>query len=334
MITTRHEAFGEITYDSASDKFSAKLTSTARFSLSGPLGVGWIILGGCNLRCIHCYGNAEALPKGIIGREGALRVAQQLVDAGTMRVVLSGGEPLLYKHIFDIVRFLANSGVGVVLGTNGTYVTPKILPDLRKCVRVEVSLDGHEPSLHNRIRPSRAGRGNAFAEAIRAIEYCVGEGVEVRVLTAVNRHNQEYLEAIADQVIRLNVREWAVSHTLPAGRALPIFSNFSADPLTVAAAVERVRSTYSRLAVAYSNRVQSHDRYYCLVLPDGRVGTEDMSRGKKVTFASLIDAPDKTWWTRDHYDFRAHFDKWVGNRVDILGQVTPHKSMPQLAIAA
>jgi cyclic pyranopterin phosphate synthase len=104
----------------------------------------------CNFRCVYC------MPKDVFGRdypflphdalltfEEITRVARAFVALGVRKIRLTGGEPLLRKHLERLVEMLAGIGdVDLTLTTNGALLARKAraLRDagLR---RVTVSLD-------------------------------------------------------------------------------------------------------------------------------------------------------------------------------------------------
>jgi MoaA/NifB/PqqE/SkfB family radical SAM enzyme len=312
----RNEVWGKLIYDFDDDEFRAEVTPGQHPVLKAPIGIGWIILGACNQNCIMCYGNVEELPKGRVSLGDALRIAQAIKDAQIMRVVISGGEPLLYPGIFDIVDTLAGHGVSVVLGTNGTFLSDDNVHRLRNCTRVEISLDAADSTLNNKIRVSRSRTGNAWKEGVAAIETCLRANVDVRVLTTLNALNQHQLLDQARLLYEMGVRDWALSWTVPAGRAADIYDQLQPDEAIVGESLEKVRQVWPSLRVRYSNRhPDQFNRFYFLVLPDGEVATEDIKQGGKQTFGSALHIPLVSVWTPDRFNQEAHFAKWVADRI-------------------
>jgi cyclic pyranopterin phosphate synthase len=105
----------------------------------------------CNFRCVYC------MPKDVFGRdypflphsalltfEEITRVARIFVDLGVKKIRLTGGEPLLRRHIERLVEMLARLGDGIdlTLTTNGALLARKAQA-LRDAglKRVTVSLD-------------------------------------------------------------------------------------------------------------------------------------------------------------------------------------------------
>ena len=103
----------------------------------------------CNFRCVYC------MPKEIFGRdykflpqdklltfEEIARVARAFVAAGVAKIRLTGGEPLLRRHLERLVAMLAELPVELTLTTNGVLLAKKARA-LRDAglKRVTVSLD-------------------------------------------------------------------------------------------------------------------------------------------------------------------------------------------------
>jgi cyclic pyranopterin phosphate synthase len=103
----------------------------------------------CNFRCVYC------MPKEVFGRdyqflpraqlldyEEIARLARAFVANGVRKIRITGGEPLVRKHVERLVEMLAPLGVDLTLTTNGTLLPQKaqLLADAGLS-RVTVSLD-------------------------------------------------------------------------------------------------------------------------------------------------------------------------------------------------
>ena len=59
------------------------------------------------------------------------RVLEQAIALGARRIILlGGGEPMLYPHVFEVMRFLHDRGMGIDLFSNGTLITREVADDL------------------------------------------------------------------------------------------------------------------------------------------------------------------------------------------------------------
>lgn len=314
-LIQRSDSVGLVRYDCARDQFSAEIKEGAVLHPDSPLGIAWVIIGGCNLLCVHCYGNQEELPRVILSTKECLTIADKMIAAKVMRVVICGGEPLLRDDIFTIIKHLQEGGVSVVLGTNGTFINQGNIDSIVSCTRVEVSLDAATPESNNIIRPSRVKNGNAWTETMQAIQLCIEAKANLHILTALNLQNQTQIVGIASVLSGLGVTDWALSWTIPAGRARHIYQQLRPEAVVVEQGVLDARRLFPHITIRYTDRItESASRFYCLVLPDGSIGTEDVGQGK-VLFGSLLEQNIASVWNPKNYDLRQHFQKWVGDRI-------------------
>ena len=113
----------------------------------------------CNFRCVYCmpkevFGDDYAYlsRRQLLSFEEMVRVARIFVDFGVEKIRLTGGEPLLRKHIENLIEQLAKLPVEITLTTNGSLLAKKArtLKDAG-LHRVTVSLDGIDDAVFKRM---------------------------------------------------------------------------------------------------------------------------------------------------------------------------------------
>lgn len=74
----------------------------------------------CNLRCKWCYAEGtEYKPTDDMSLELAKKLVNFQAELGVQKVMLIGGEPTLWPHLFEIIELIAQKGMTSVLVTNG-----------------------------------------------------------------------------------------------------------------------------------------------------------------------------------------------------------------------
>jgi AdoMet-dependent heme synthase len=161
-----------------------------------PSLVSWNLTKRCNLRCPHCYLEAGKAAGDELTTAECLGLLAEMRALGTEMVILTGGEPLLRRDIYDIATAAAAAGMWVVMGTNGVLVTDAVAARMVECgVRgVAISIDSIDAGRHDGFR---GGRG-AFAASVRALEVCRTRGLEVLVQTTVMEENYDEVPALLD----------------------------------------------------------------------------------------------------------------------------------------
>jgi radical SAM protein with 4Fe4S-binding SPASM domain len=115
---------------------------------------------------------------------------------GNEMLILTGGEPLLRKDIYDIARCASEQGIWVVMGTNGVLVTDRVAEKMVECgvKGVGISIDSLDPEKHNSFR----GGPNAWEYSVRALEICRAHGLQVLVQSTVMEMNRAEIPALID----------------------------------------------------------------------------------------------------------------------------------------
>ena len=113
----------------------------------------------CNFRCVYCMPKSvfdheyNFLPRAnLLSFEEIFRVARIFVDHGVEKIRITGGEPLLRRHIENLIEKLAKLPVELTLTTNGSLLAKKAraLKDAG-LTRVTVSLDGIDDAVFKRM---------------------------------------------------------------------------------------------------------------------------------------------------------------------------------------
>lgn len=162
-----------------------------------PSLVSWNLTAACNLHCPHCYLDAGRRREGELSTPEAMRVVDELADAGTELLILTGGEPLLRGDLCDIAERATGRGMVVVLGSNGVLLDDAVADELvRAGVRgVGLSIDFVDAAKHDAFR----GLTGAWERTMGAIDECRAAGLEVVMQTTLTEWNIGEL----DQLIAL-----------------------------------------------------------------------------------------------------------------------------------
>jgi cyclic pyranopterin phosphate synthase len=117
------------------------------------------VIDRCNFRCVYC------MPKTVFGREypfikraellsfeEIVRITRACVDHGVEKIRITGGEPLLRRHLENLIEQLARLPVELTLTTNGALLKEKAkaLKDAG-LHRITVSLDGLDDMVFKRM---------------------------------------------------------------------------------------------------------------------------------------------------------------------------------------
>jgi len=167
------------------------------------------LTGKCNLRCKHCYlGDAGDRELSV---EEIRSVLKEFEEMQGLRVLLTGGEPLLHSRFDEINEMLPDLYLRKVLFTNGVLLKKDLLNRL-KVHEIQVSIDGMKGS-HDALR----GNGT-YDLALNALRRALDAGFEISVSTMVYPGNLGDFDAMEELFRSLGVKDWTVDVPCAAGR--------------------------------------------------------------------------------------------------------------------
>ncbi len=179
--------------------------------------VVWNLTRTCNLKCVHCYTNSEAIKyPDELTTDQCKTVLQDLAEFKVPAVLFSGGEPLVRKDLFDLADYARGLGLHVVLSTNGTLIDPDIarrFVDL-KFAYIGISLDSAIPAVHDEFR----GVPGAFQRTMQGFRHCVEAGQKVGLRLTLTRHTAQNLDKLFDFIEAEKIDRACFYHLCPAGR--------------------------------------------------------------------------------------------------------------------
>lgn len=176
---------------------------------SSGVRVLWEITSACNLRCDFCL---VEMKRKQVSLEKALDIADELVARRVDKVLLSGGEPLVFRGVEHVMRRLVDGGVLVKLLTNGTVENEAVYRMIEDDPTIEVSLSVLS------VRPEKADaifrRAGAWAKLCATLDRLRPE--QVNIITAVSTENYDEVEEILD---------WAAARRIPGISVINVFKD-------------------------------------------------------------------------------------------------------------
>lgn len=108
----------------------------------------------CNLHCEHCFVSATGQGNDIAFDKIISKVLPQFLNANINKVTITGGEPLVYPHLVEVVEAMVDREISVGICSNATLITKELCERLSSIgnVHFNTSLDGFSEFSHGRFR--------------------------------------------------------------------------------------------------------------------------------------------------------------------------------------
>jgi len=181
----------------------------------GPVVI-WNLIRRCNLTCKHCYSiSGDVDFPGELSTAEVFRVMDDLKAFRVPVLILSGGEPLMRRDIFEISARAKAMRFYVGLSSNGTLVDAAMADRVGDVGYdyVGISLDGIGET-HDRFRRKQG----AYAEALNGLRLLRDRGIKVGVRFTMTEDNAAELPRLLDLVEQEKFPKFYLSHLVYAGR--------------------------------------------------------------------------------------------------------------------
>jgi Fe-coproporphyrin III synthase len=184
----------------------------------------------CNLACAHCYSSSSpwasrALDPAVV--RDAIRDAAEL---GYGTISISGGEPLLYPALAELLIFCKSLGLTVTITTNGTLLEGRRLDQLVSLVDVlAISLDGNAAA-HDMLRR----RTGAYERLIRGLDRVRERGLAFGFVHTLTKQSWEHVEGIVDFAAGVGAQLVQIHPLEQTGRAREQLPYAACDDITLA----------------------------------------------------------------------------------------------------
>lgn len=185
-----------------------------------PIGGAIELLPLCNMNCRMCYVRQTKEEMDAQGRmltcDEWLRIAQEAWSEGTLYLLLTGGEPLLYPEFKRLYATLAGMGFVLQLNTNGTLINEEWADFFSKygCRRLNITLYGKDDETYRALCRNPKG----FSQVLNAARCLKERNVPFRLTCSVTPQNVNQLPELYEIARKLEVPLQTCSYMFPAGR--------------------------------------------------------------------------------------------------------------------
>lgn len=209
-----------------------KLENVAKFGLSEylaqkaihmkvPLSGTFELSPVCNLSCRMCYvrkteREIAASPRAPLKLDTWRRLAREAKEAGTLYLLLTGGEPLLWPDFETLYTELCDMGFLVSVNTNGTLIDSRWIKVFRDHppYRINITLYGASNDTYRRL----CSVDGVFEKVCSAVRELKAADIPLKLNCSLTPHNECDLEWIVDFARSEGVKLTTATYMFPPVR--------------------------------------------------------------------------------------------------------------------
>lgn len=143
----------------------------------------------CNMNCEHCSNSSYTVKERCFTVEDVRNLAKQADEMGLFQFELSGGEPLMFPELDQIIEAIDPAKFHINVTTNGYFLDLERAKHLRNIGvdKIKISVDCSEAELHT----MKHGVNDANSHAINALFAAKEAGLEPVMQTVATRQNTQ-----------------------------------------------------------------------------------------------------------------------------------------------
>lgn len=222
----------------------------------------------CNLSCKHCYSSSSPQATDSLAPDVVKKALNELAEQGYDWVTFSGGEPLVYEPLAEVLSHANNIGFKSTLVSNGMLLSGTRLKSIAdKVSGLVISLDG-KPESHNRMRNSP----RAFELMQRNLEELRKRDMAFAFLFTLTQNNLDELPWVAEFCVQSGANGLFIHPLEITGNAVEQLPANSPDSLESAhawALTEHLKTHYEghlniQLDLVHTTAFRSKPHHYFL----------------------------------------------------------------------
>ena len=164
--------------------------------------VCWNITSRCNENCQFCY-------RIMCSKENTYEqnntILDVLVKLKIDRITWTGGECLLYPHLFDLMKKAHYNNIKNNIITNGRALTYNIIDEIEEYTDyITFSLDALDDNVNNCL-----GRGIEHGKhIIELLDYLKNKNIKIKLNSIVTKKNINNIKEVASIVNNYKIQRW------------------------------------------------------------------------------------------------------------------------------
>lgn len=272
----------------------------------------------CILNCLHCSSEANYSKSRELSKDKVLRTITEAQGLGAREVTFSGGEPLLWQPLSDIITHCKAIGIRPIVYTTGLEFNkaPILLDQVINAglKSVVVSLFGATEETHEYITRT----SGSFRGTLEAINKLISAGLDVKVHFVAMAPNWKQLKPLAELVAGMGVSGISVLRFVPHGRGTLVKDVFNLSRAELAGLKSDIQKIRSEKGIAIRvgspfNILYLNEDVLCLAATDRAIiGSDERifpcDAFKNITgegqFNSLLEGSlADIWYTSDYLNF-------------------------------
>ena len=167
----------------------------------------------CNFSCRHCFANKHDCELSV---NSWVKIFNNICKKDIQSITITGGEPLLYKGLFELLAKVKTRNTILTLDTNASLIGEHNIKEIEKYFKkIRISFYGLNRSWHTNTQ-SNAFDEDKFWQILKLV---ASSKLKVQVKIPLFSNNVKNLYKILDKLLEYNLYQIVLIPIIPEGKA-------------------------------------------------------------------------------------------------------------------
>lgn len=232
----------------------------------------------CNQHCKYCH---RFLGIDEMDLEHNKKVISKIAKEGIRNLTFTGGEPLLYSDIVELVKFAKEKEMKIKIISNGKILAQN--PEFRKIYDYLDSITFSIDTIDRKVNEN-LGRGYDHFDNIRNVLHSLKEKkIKVNINTVVSKINLGALDDLGNFLKEYNINAWRVFKFIPLRETAKLNKNLFEISRIDFRANRPVFTSFPNIQKIEFREDEDYENKYVLIMPNGNIviteNKEDVTMG-------------------------------------------------------
>jgi len=172
----------------------------------------WAITYECDYNCPFCHAFQSNLYS--LSFDENMKILKKLISLGTKKITWTGGNPLLYNGLYDLVQYAKTNGIKTSIATNGTKLNEEKLKLINNVTDILIiPLDAIDKYIQDKM-----GRSNNQFDLVKYILDVISKNTfnyRIRINTLVSKINISNILELANELLKYKIDKWRLYQFAP-----------------------------------------------------------------------------------------------------------------------
>ncbi len=226
----------------------------------------------CNLNCGFCFGPTDYRNENDQSSEFWRSTIKEIYERGSKGIVISGGEPTLYKPLPHLLEYAKELGLITVVSTHGRH-KKKVLEIAKVCDWIALPVDAQSLVAINMLRGDSWGLKQALQIGLDLLT--INPTLKLKLGTVVTKLNMVEIENLGHELLATKdnpFSTWKLYQYTPRRKHKHKKDLYMVDDNTFKLFEKNLKKTWNsrRMNIVFSS-INSRRKAYVFVYPSGEV---------------------------------------------------------------